>query len=143
MGYFEPTLPPTNSHQRQPLQTTANNNNNSEKWESFRIGSKNDNQDSKKNGVPPHSMGSYFPVENIRPLKSSESSPKKSDEADSGKLNFGSNIRRNDERVDLDTKYFQITEKNDVGPLLSLSSTSKPPSRGPILVINFLFIFRL
>ena len=55
---------------------------------------------------------------------------------------LGSNNRRNDERVDLKTKYFQITERNDLSDndvtstddKPSLSSTSRPVSRIPVLV---------
>ena len=61
----------------------------------------------------------------------------------SGPMRFGSSHRRNDERVDLKTKYFQITERNDISirdvpdkdvASDDTSSTSRPGSRVPVLV---------
>jgi hypothetical protein len=73
--------------------------------------------------------------------------PSTSEEADTGSRRYGGNHRRNEERIDLKTKYFQITERSDVvndvidviggGDALS-TSTARPYSRPPskILVKN-------
>lgn len=97
-----------------------------------------------------HPGSPYFPVENVRPvLSQSETTtknqgeisagvqPSTPEEDESGPSRYGSNNRRNEERVDLKTKYFQITERNDVisdDPSSSSLSTTRAPSRVPILV---------
>ena len=122
-----------------------------EDWESLRVGVEGSGTDLptvQRNARHPGSP--YFPVENVRPvLPQSETTTKNQGEAaagvqpstpeedESGPSRYGSNNRRNEERVDLKTKYFQITERNDVisdDPSSSSFSTTRAPSRVPILV---------
>jgi hypothetical protein len=70
--------------------------------------------------------------------------PSTSEEADTGSRRYGGNHRRNEERIDLKTKYFQITERSDVvndvidviggGDALS-TSTARPYSRPPSKIL--------
>lgn len=122
---------------------------NREDWESLKVGANGPETEFPtiiRNARHPGSP--YFPVENARPFlsnsetttknnqgESASGSPSTPEENETGPSRYGSNNRRNDERIDLKTKYFQITERSDLlKPDSPITSTSRPLSRIPILV---------
>ena len=84
-----------------------------EDWESFRIGVEGSSVLPTIQRNARHPGSPYFPVENLKPVKSENpgGQPSTAEEVDTSSIRYGGNNRRNEEKVDLKTKYFQVNKK--------------------------------